>query len=93
MIRHTSLGDTAFKRSRNLKILLDKKEITFAGNVKLKIYGTLNCSAGKRMKPANRVFFCLETEAIEMGYRPCGHCMAGTYKKWKDALNKLIKLD
>ena len=75
MIQHTSLGDTAFKRSRHLKILLDKGEISFAGNARLKIYGILTCSSGKKMKPKNRVFFKLEAEAIELGYRPCGHCM------------------
>ncbi|WP_295675479.1 Ada metal-binding domain-containing protein [uncultured Mucilaginibacter sp.] len=72
----------AFKRSRNLKILLDKKELTFAGNANLKIYGILNCSSGKRMKPENRIFFSSETEAIEMGYRPCGRCLVFAYKNW-----------
>jgi len=83
MIPHTSLGDNAFKRSRQLKILLDKREITFAGNSRLKIYGTLDCGSGKRMKMQNRVFFSSEAEAIDLGYRPCGHCMSGAYKKWK----------
>ncbi|HWZ04776.1 MAG TPA: Ada metal-binding domain-containing protein [Mucilaginibacter sp.] len=87
MIRHTSLGDTAFKRRRNLKVLINKSEVTFAGNLKLKIYGTLNCSSGKRMKPENRVFFSSETEAIALGYRPCGHCLLIAYKNW------LIELD
>jgi methylphosphotriester-DNA--protein-cysteine methyltransferase len=83
MIGHTSLGDTAFKRSRNLKLLLDKNEITFAGNAKLKIYGTLACLSGKRMKVDNRVFFSSEMEAIAAGYRPCGHCMTDAYKIWR----------
>ena len=83
MITHTSLGNTAFKRSRQLKILLDEKLIAIAGNAKLKIYGTLNCSSGKRMKVENRVFFGSEREAIELGYRPCGHCMRAAFKKWK----------
>jgi methylphosphotriester-DNA--protein-cysteine methyltransferase len=87
MIRHTSLGDTTFKRSRQLKILLDEGDIAFAGNAKLKIYGTLNCSSGKKMKAENRVFFNSEAEAIECGYRPCGHCMHTDYKQWK----KLVK--
>jgi len=83
MILHTSLGNNAFKRSRELKILLDNNEITFAGNLKLKIYGTLDCTSGKRMKVQNRVFFSAGAEAIDLGYRPCGHCMPGAYKKWK----------
>jgi methylphosphotriester-DNA--protein-cysteine methyltransferase len=86
MITHTSLGDSPFKGSRQLKILLDKNQIAFAGNVKLKIYGTLNCASGKRMKLKNRVFFSSEAEAIELGYRPCGHCMRTAYKQWKAEL-------
>ncbi len=82
MIRHTSLGDNAFKRSRQLKLLLDKNEIAFAGNLKLKIYGTLDCSSGKRMKVQNRIFFNSAAEAVESGYRPCGHCMRNAYKQW-----------
>jgi len=64
-------------------MLLDKDQITFAGSAKLKIYGTLNCSSGKRMKVENRVFFGSEKEAIELGCRPCGHCMRDAFKKWK----------
>jgi methylphosphotriester-DNA--protein-cysteine methyltransferase len=87
MIKHTSLGDKPFKRSRQLKLLLDKNGIAFAGNIKLKIYGTLNCSSGKRMKAENRVFFSSADEAMGLGYRPCGHCMDVMYKEWK-ALTK-----
>jgi len=51
------------------------KAICFGGNRRLKIYGTLKCSSGKRMKRENRVFFSSEVEATNLGYRPCGHCM------------------
>ena len=57
MIRHTSLGDETFKRCGELKTLIDSKQISFAGNVKLKIYGRLSCISGKRIKVKNRVFF------------------------------------
>lgn len=83
MIRHADLGETAFKRSRLLKALLDKGEIQLAGNRKLKIFGTLDCSSGKRMKIDNRLFFKSETEARSVCYRPCGHCMRGAYAQWK----------
>jgi methylphosphotriester-DNA--protein-cysteine methyltransferase len=83
MIRHTDLGKTTFGRSRQLKKLLDSGGIKLAGNRKLKIYGTLNCSSGKRIKIENRLFFESETEAISAGYRPCGHCMKEAYQKWK----------
>jgi len=85
MISHTELGDLPFKRSRLLKLLLDTGEIAFAGNAKLKIYGTLSCASGKRMKVQNRVFFASEDEAKRLGYRPCGHCMLNAYNRWKYA--------
>lgn len=56
------------------------------GNLKLKIYGKLNCKSGKRMKKQNRVFFSSEEEAIEHNFRPCGHCMKSKYKTWKNGL-------
>jgi methylphosphotriester-DNA--protein-cysteine methyltransferase len=58
-------------------------EIKFGGNRKLKIYGLLHCSSGKKMKQENRVFFKSEKEALENNYRPCGHCMKEKYKQWK----------
>lgn len=84
MIKQLALGDTPFSRIRRLKCLLNTGEIQLAGNAKLKIYGTLSCGSGKRMKAQNRVFFISETEAIEKGYRACGHCMCKAYKKWLD---------
>ena len=85
MILYPALGDIAFTRSRKLKVLIDNKQVQFGGNSKLKIYGTLHCKSGKRMKPHNRVFFGSAAEAIGLGYRPCGHCMPDAYKKWKAA--------
>lgn len=64
--------------------------MSFAGNAKLKIYGTSHCSSGKRMKKENRVFFCSEKEALKNGYRTCGHCMRETYTKWKNSDFKKI---
>lgn len=84
MIRHQELGNAPYTRSKNLKLLIDLGEIQFGGNAKLKIYGALNCTSGRRMKVENRVFFISEAEARESGYRPCGHCMKQAYKKWKD---------
>jgi hypothetical protein len=83
MILHSSLGETPFKRVRQLRKMLDLQEIELAGNVKLKIYGKLSCSSGKRMKLQNRVFFKNTEEALTNGYRPCGHCMQTEYKTWK----------
>ncbi|MEZ2336149.1 Ada metal-binding domain-containing protein [Mucilaginibacter sp. RCC_168] len=75
----------AFTRGRRLKQLLDTKQIRLGGNTRLKIYGTMSCQSGKRMKPENRVFFSSEVEAISLGYRPCGHCMVQQYRRWKNS--------
>ena len=83
MINHLSLGTQAFEISRKLKLLIDNHVILLGGNKKLKIYGTLSCSSGKRMKKENRVFFGSEQEAIKNGYRPCGHCLREEFKQWK----------
>ncbi len=76
MTHHLEISD--FDLIRKIK----KKEILFGGNKNLKIYGTLQCKSGKRMKRENRVFFNSEKEAIKNDYRPCGHCMKIKYKEW-----------
>ncbi|WP_419699388.1 Ada metal-binding domain-containing protein [Mucilaginibacter sp. NFX135] len=85
MIRHIELGNVSFTRSRRLKQLLDTKQIRLGGNARLKIYGTMSCRSGKRMKSENRVFFVSEAEAVNLGYRPCGHCMVQQYRRWKNS--------
>nr|WP_225586993.1 Ada metal-binding domain-containing protein [Algoriphagus sp. Y33] len=62
---------------------IKQREVSFGGNSKLKIYGTLRCKSGKRMNRENRVFFNSEHEAIKNGFRPCAHCMNTAYKNWK----------
>jgi len=76
MIKHELLSDG------DVRINIKQKKILFGGNSKLKIYGTLQCKSGKRLKRKNRVFFVSENEAVENGYRPCGHCLKTEYKKW-----------
>ena len=66
-----------------LKRLIHSNVIQLGGNARLKIYGTLSCSSGKRMKKVNRVFFTDEREAKQFGYRPCGHCLHKKYQQWK----------
>ena len=84
MLRHIDLSRSQLKE----RIL--SSEIVLGGNIKLKIYGTLVCSSGKRMKKQNRVFFKNENEAIQAGYRPCGHCLREKYIAWmsKDQVEK-----
>ena len=73
--------------NKNLRKQIRKNKICFGGNKNLKIYGTLSCKSGKRMKIENRVFFISREEAIDKGYRPCGYCMKKEYQKWKDGFN------
>jgi methylphosphotriester-DNA--protein-cysteine methyltransferase len=69
MIAHADLD--AF----TLRSLIRRGKITHAGNKKLKIYGTLRCSSGNRMKKENRVFFQNSDEALQEGFRPCKLCL------------------
>ena len=69
MIQHSAISD------KELKTKIKQGSICFGGNKKLKIYGILQCSSGKRMKRENRVFFFSEQDALQNGFRPCGHCM------------------
>lgn len=76
MIPHREISNS------DLFIKIKQRKICLGGNRKLKIYGTLSCASGKRMKRENRVFFVSEGEAIENGFRPCGHCMKEKYQTW-----------
>lgn len=83
MINHQELFIKGFSGRRQLAALISKKQVKLAGNRKLKIYGTLHCAYGKRMKTVNRVFFVHEQEALAGSYRPCGYCMRSKYLLWK----------
>ena len=78
MIKHEHLD------SKSLIKLIKSERIRIGGNINLKIYGTLQCKSGKRMKVINRVFFASEFDAKTHGFRPCGHCMKTEYLKWKN---------
>jgi len=80
MIKHKDLD------KKSLASLIRSKNIQVGANINLKIYGTLDCKSGKRMKPKNRMFFKTDLEAKEHGFRPCGHCMRSEYLKWKHGL-------
>lgn len=77
MILHSEISDS------ELLSKIKQQEICFGGNKKLKIYGTLSCASGKKIKRENRIFFLTEKEAIANCFRPCGHCLKEKYKKWK----------
>jgi methylphosphotriester-DNA--protein-cysteine methyltransferase len=77
MLRHPDLSQ------QQIIQLIRSGEVSLAGNSSLKVYGKLNCGSGKRRKKENRVFFKNETEALDSGFRPCGHCMRDRYAIWK----------
>jgi methylphosphotriester-DNA--protein-cysteine methyltransferase len=77
MIKHVDLG------KNELSSLIRKRKVRMAGNLRLKIYGTLQCNAGKRMKKVNRVFFASSKEAEQKGFRPCALCMHCEYQHWR----------
>lgn len=77
MIRHIDISD------KDLGNKIRRAQIRIGGHRRLKIYGTLTCASGKRMKRENRVFFGSEEEATANGYRPCGGCMREGYRSWK----------
>ena len=91
MFNHETLLNSGLGNSLSLPLMIRKGAIKYAGNKKLKIYGTLACKSGKRMKLVNRLFFTSKEEAINTGYRPCGHCMKMLYQAWK-AKNKMMQL-
>src|SRR5580658_6128818 len=85
MILHHSPDEPIAQSNRRIRSLIRQGAIVLGGNKKLKLYGTLHCVSGKRMAPANRVFFASEQEAIAAGYRPCGHCLRAKYLAWKSS--------
>lgn len=76
--------------NHELRALIKAGEINLAGNKKLKIFGLLQCSSGKRMMRSNRVFFLNQEEAQDLGYRPCGNCMKEAYRQWKNQFEMTI---
>ena len=76
IIRYNTIDDTELLKA------IKSSLIRYGGRRKHRIYGTLACESGKRMKWQNRVSFENRKDAISNGYRPCGNCMKETYIKW-----------
>ena len=74
MVRHIMINDSEMLKA------IKSGLIRYGGHRKQRIYGTLICQSGKRMKRQNRVFFKNRKDAINNGYRPCGNCMNESYK-------------
>ena len=84
MIRHDMIDEAALHR------MIRDGRLTFAGNRRLKIFGRLDCRAGRRLARRNRVFFANRSEAEGLGYRPCARCVRAGYDVWKSAVNSGI---
>lgn len=84
MRRHDAITDA------ELWARLRDGSLTLAGNRRLKIYGRLDCPAGRRMHRGSRVFFADATAAKAAGYRPCARCCRAAYDVWKSAVNSGI---
>jgi methylphosphotriester-DNA--protein-cysteine methyltransferase len=84
MSKHQDLFLKEFAGRRQLAVLINTKQVILAGNRTLKLFGTLPCASGKRMKAVNRIFFANEAAAVAFGYRPCAHCMQSEYRLWKE---------
>jgi len=80
MIRHTEISQKDLIRE------IKQKKICLAGNIRLGIFGKLQCASGKRMKRNKRVFFSSQADALVNNFRPCGNCMRMEYNKWKDGI-------
>ena len=87
MIEHKNIS------AEEVRSLIHSNKITYAGNIPAKIYGTLTCSSGKRMKKKNRTFFADSNEAILAGFRPCGKCLHQEYKIWKEQISTTSQLN
>jgi hypothetical protein len=65
------------------------------------VWGTLDCTSGKRMHPENRVFIANHETARQLEeigvVQPCGRCNRVEYKRYKSegrlSVNRHIEID
>jgi hypothetical protein len=53
---------------------LASEEMLFVGSIKSNKYHHPSCSAAKRIKPENEIWFSSSQDARSHGYVPCGIC-------------------
>ena len=63
-----------YKILKNHEFIQSSTPGKYAGYRPGKIFGTLDCKSGTRMKKQNRVFFHTLEDAVREGYRPCKNC-------------------
>lgn len=72
-----------YKILKNSKITNSEEPGKYAGWKIGKIFGTLYCKSGMKMKKENRVFFHNIEDAIKEGYRPCKNCKPLSEKEFE----------
>ena len=78
----TAMHNHSTLTAADVRTMIRRQQIRY-GNRRLKVYGLLRCSSGRRMKRENRIFFLNEEEAILVGFRPCAHFIQKQYAQWK----------
>ena len=66
------------------------------GKSSRRIFGSLDCKSGMRMKKENRVFFHTLEDAVTQGYRPCKNCNPideDVFDRIKDLVSQYKTLD
>jgi hypothetical protein len=68
--------------------LLSTAPGTLGGHRRTRVYGRLDCPVAlsliaRGFDMRHRVFFADEATAVAAGYRPCGACLRGEYRRWK----------
>jgi Zn-finger domain-containing protein len=61
------------------------------GSKARRIFGTLDCKSGMRMKKENRVFFHSIEDAIKSGYKPCKKCNPISQEKFEKIKDSLVE--
>ena len=92
MIPHLSLGKTAFSRSRQLGLLIKTIEVQLAGNSRERIYGSLDCSSGKRMKVENRGSSKPKQKALKLDTGPVRIAFPKNIEPGKPTTKKTIMM-
>ena len=69
------------------RLYLSSRPGALGGHRRSRIYGRLDCPSAIRAIARggyvrDRVFFADEATALAAGYRPCGTCLPGRYRRW-----------
>ena len=68
------MSEGEFRVWRHGRLVPSSRPGAYAGIATQKIFGRLDCWSGKKALKKNRIFFLRWQDALDAGYRPCGHC-------------------